>query len=82
MFDTYVPSDHKLETCAHIVLTYGEVQWDPENVTMDINMPYKGKACVAEMSRNHRKGSPGDIFHNRNLILGSITDSLVEDIAL
>ena len=32
LFNTYVPSYHKLETCAHIVLTYGEIEWDPENI--------------------------------------------------
>ena len=26
LFDTYVTSDHELETCAHIILTDGEVE--------------------------------------------------------
>ena len=40
LFATYVPSDHELETCAHIVLTNGEVGWDTSNVTMNRNMAY------------------------------------------
>ena len=42
-FNTYVPSYQKLETCAHIVLTYGEVEWEPEIITMVRNMLYRYK---------------------------------------
>ena len=46
------------------------------------NMPYRDKSCVAKMYRNQIKGGPSEIFHKRNLILGSITDSLVSNAAL
>ena len=77
-----MPSGHELETCSYIVLTDGEVEWDPENVMMDRNMLYRYKSCVAEMSRKQSKGGPSEIFHKSNLILVSITNSLVEDTAL
>ena len=34
------------------------------------------------MSRSQSKGVPSDIFHERDIILGSITDSLVSNAAL
>ena len=46
------------------------------------NMPYRDKSCVAKMYRNQIKGGPSEIFHKINLILVSITNSLVEDTAL
>ena len=49
---------------------------------MDINIPYKDKACVLEMSRKQSEGNPSEIFHKSYLILGSINNSLVEDTAL
>ena len=49
---------------------------------MDRKMPYGDESCVAEMSRNWSKGGPSDILHNSNLILESITDSLVSDAVL
>ena len=49
---------------------------------MNRNIPYRDGACVAGMSGKRSKGSLSDIFHKGNLILVSITDSLVEDIAL
>ena len=74
LFYTYVPSYHELENFPHIVLTYGEVKWDPENIMMDRNMPYGDEACVAEISRKWSNGGSSDIFHERNIILGSMTD--------
>ena len=47
LFGNYVPSEHELETCSRIVLTYGEVEWDPENVTTERNMPYGDKYCFS-----------------------------------
>ena len=82
LFNSYVPSHHRLETCSHIVLTYGKVEWNPENLTMDRKMPYGDEACVAEMYRKSSKGSPIDVFHKSDLILGSVTDSVVADKAL
>ena len=82
LFDTYVPSDHELETCSNIFLTDGEVEWYPENVTMDRNITYGDEACLAEMSRKKRKDVPTDVFHKSDLILGLVTDSLLLDIAL
>ena len=72
-----MPSEYELESCAHIVLTYVEVGWYPSNVTMDRNILYGDKACVVKISRNRSKGSPSDIFHESDLILGLITDALV-----
>ena len=51
----------------------------PANVTMDRNMPYREKACISEMSRKQSKGGPSEIFYNTNLILGSISNSLLAD---
>ena len=82
LFDTYIPSYHKLETCAHIVLPDGEVEWYPDNVMMDRNMIYGDEACVAKFSRKQSKGGPTDVFHEGDLILGSVTESLVSDTAL
>ena len=39
-FETYVPSDEELESCLHIVLTDGEIGWDPNGVEMSRNRPY------------------------------------------
>ena len=58
------------------------MEWDPQNVTIDRNMPYVDKTFVAEMYRKRSKGILTYIFHAINLILGLITDSLVEDTAL
>ena len=69
LFDIYIRSYHELETCAYIVLTDGEVEWDPENVMMDIHVIYRDKSCLAEMSRNQSKGEPSKIFHKSDLIL-------------
>ena len=44
--DTYVPSYHKLECFSHIVLTDGEVEWDPVNVTMYRKIPYGDESRV------------------------------------
>ena len=68
--------------CAHKVLTYGKVKWDPKNVTTDRKIPYRDKACVAGISRKRIKGGLSEILHNRDLILGFINDSLVVDTAL
>ena len=46
LLDTYVPSDHKLETCDHTLLTDGQVEQKPAKITMDRNMPYRYKAYV------------------------------------
>ena len=75
-------SYHELETCYHIVLTDGEVEWYPENVMMERNMPYGDKACVSEMYRRQSKGGLSEISHKIDLILGSITNSLVADTEL
>ena len=80
--DTYVPSDHKLETFSHIVLTDGEVEWDPVNVTMDRKIPYRDESCVVEMSRKLSKVSLTDFFHDGYLILRSVTNSMVAYTAL
>ena len=80
--DTYVPSDHKLETFSHIFLTDCEVEWDPVNVTMYRNMPYRDKSCVAEISRKLRKVNLTDFFQDSDLILGSVTNSMVAYTAL
>ena len=45
-------------------------------------MPYRNESCVLEMSRNQSKGNPSEIFHKSNLIVGSITNSLLADTAL
>ena len=45
LFYTYMTSDQLLETCTHIVLTDGKIRWDPENLTMNRNMPYRDEAC-------------------------------------
>ena len=45
-------------------------------------MPNRDKACVLEMSRKKIKCAQSEIFHDRNIILGSITDSQVEDTVL
>ena len=74
LFYTYVPSEHELKTCAHVFLTGDEVEWEPSNVMMDINMPYGDKSCVSEISRKHSKGGQSEIFHKSNLILVSITN--------
>ena len=49
---------------------------------MDKNMLYGDKACVVEMYRKWIKGGPTDVFHEGDLILGSVTESLVSDTAL
>ena len=49
---------------------------------MGRNTPYRDNACVAEMSRKCSKGGPTDVFHESDLILGSVTDSLVEGTTL
>ena len=54
----------------------------PKNVTTDRNIPYRDKACVAEMSKKRIKGGSSEILHNRDPILGLINDSLVADTAL
>ena len=54
----------------------------PKNVTTDRNIPYRDKACVAEMSKKRVKGGSSEILHNRDPILGLINDSLVADTAL
>ena len=46
LLNTYLPSDHELEICAHIFLIDGEVERDPANGTMDRNMTYGDEACV------------------------------------
>ena len=60
MFNTYVTSNHKLKTCAHIVLTDCEVEWGHENVTIDRNMMNGEKESVAEMSMKWSKGGLTD----------------------
>ena len=64
-----MPSNHDLKSCDHIVLTYVKVEWDPENITMDRNMPYGNEAGVAGMSRKQSKEGLSDIFHKRNFII-------------
>ena len=49
---------------------------------MNRNIPYGEKACVSEISGKQSKGGPSEIFHKINLILVSITNSLVEDTSL
>ena len=44
---------------------------------MDRNMSYGEEACVAEMTSKRRKGGLTDVFHKSDLILVSVTDSLV-----
>ena len=39
-FETYVPSDEELESHPHIILTDGEIEWDPNGVEMSRNRPY------------------------------------------
>ena len=73
---------YELETCVHIVLTYCEVEWDPTNVTTERKMPYRDDAFVAEMSRKCSKGGMVDVFHESDIILGSVTKSIVVDTAL
>ena len=82
LFDTYVRSDHELETFAHIVLADGEVEWDPENLRINRNMPYRDKSFVAEMSRKRSKGGTTAFFHKSDLILGLVTNAPVADTSL
>ena len=42
-------------------------------------MLYREKSCVSEMSRKRSKDSMSDIFHESDLILGLMTESLVVD---
>ena len=51
-------------------------------INMDKNMPHGDKLCVAEIYRNRSKGSPSEIIHESDLILVSITNSLVADTTL
>ena len=45
-------------------------------------MTYGDKAYTAEMSKKQSKGCPIDFFRDSDLILGSVTDSLVVDTVL
>ncbi len=40
-FDTFAPSDNKINCCPLIVLTDSELQWDPSGVDMHCNRPYR-----------------------------------------
>ena len=40
LFQTFVPTDEELEQHPHIILTDGEIEWDPHTVEMGCNRPY------------------------------------------
>ena len=46
---------------------------------MDRTMTCRDKACVSEFSRKQIKGDSSEILHQSNLILGSITNSMMSD---
>ena len=43
-FETYVPSDEELEQCPHVILTDGDLEWDPNLISMSRDQPY-GDNC-------------------------------------
>eukprot|EP00956_Cyclotella_meneghiniana_P012523 scaffold17820_cov42-Cyclotella_meneghiniana.AAC.5 len=50
-FDTFVPTDHQIETLRHIELTSNE-EWDPSNVNMQKYQPRGTTRFVQQMHRN------------------------------
>ena len=50
-FDTFVPSDHQLDTLRHIELT-SDKEWDPTNVNMQRYQPSGTTRFVQQMNRN------------------------------
>lgn len=80
-FETFVPSDEELESCQHIVLTDGEIKWNPSDVQMSHNRPYGDIASVRieAVWRENRKRKHVPVEYESDLVLGSISGSFVAD---
>ena len=80
-FESHVPTDDELETCPHIVLTDGDVEWDPNGVKMTGNRPYgdNTEVTIQEVTRENKRRRAVPIECESDLVLGSISRSLVPD---
>ena len=73
-FDTYVPSDEQLEECEHVELTNDEIPWDPSTVRLGDNILNKNDVYIRQV-----KASRAYYRHETDMILGSISEALVND---
>lgn len=93
LFETFVPTDEELEKCPHVVLTDGEVEWDPHTVEMASDRPYGDvnegggtniRAVTRELKavqrRNREKHETTPVEHESDICLGSISRSLVPEL--
>jgi hypothetical protein len=72
-FDTYVPSDAQLEQCEHVELTNDKIPWDPPTVRLGGNTLDKNEVYIRQVR------SARAYIHETDIILGSISEALVND---
>ena len=81
-FDSYVPTEHELDTCPYITLTSNQ-EWNPQGIETSRNCPYGDNASATVQSVHcvleKRKRSP--IEYESDLVLGSISGSFVTEMA-
>ena len=73
-FDTYVPSDEQLEEWEHVELTNDEIPWNPSTVRLGDNILNKNDVYIRQV-----KASRAYYRHETDMILGSISEALVND---
>ena len=82
-FETHMPSDEDLESYPHVVLTDNETMWDPMGVKMAGDQPYgdNDKVVVQQVKRENNKQRRATHYDcESDLVLGSISESLVPDL--
>lgn len=79
-FDSFTPTGDDLNRYPHIVLTDGELQWNPAGVRMNSNRPYGDNfAQVESVRRENGRRRDVPVEHESDLVLGSISGSFVAD---
>ncbi len=85
-FETYVPTDDKLESCPHIVLKDVAIEWEPNGIKMSSNGLYgdnESSMVWLVQSARHvcQKRQLKPVEYKNDLVLGSVCGSLVMETA-
>lgn len=81
-FDSWVPSDEDLDKYPHIVLTNGDVPWDPKTITLGHKRGSKNDDFMRQVKAAKARIDEA-YLHEPDLMLGSISSSYLppDDIA-
>ncbi len=78
-FENFTPIDDDINQYMHIVLTDGELQWDLTGVEMHCNRTYGGNAGRFQSVCCKNSLCDMSMDHKSDLVMGSISGSLVTD---